>query len=166
MPKWMAEFLNKSQVVSLKLLELTQFAWPNLSIYFNFLFAVLRDEAIYRVLVFWWGHLLFIPPWTVRCRPDWGAKPFNILGIPQMKARKWLVCHPQIIHMLKIVRWACCFCFVTYLMIIRVYRPWIIFNFWYTQALHCIVMMTVLDCCRQTIVFSGFTKCIVRRFRV
>ena len=34
------------RVVSLKLLELTQFAWPNLSIYFNFLCAVPRDDVI------------------------------------------------------------------------------------------------------------------------
>ena len=34
------------RVVSLKLLDLTQFAWPNLSIYFNFLCAVPRDDVI------------------------------------------------------------------------------------------------------------------------
>ena len=32
--------------MSLKLLELTQFAWPNLSIYFNFLCAVPRNDVI------------------------------------------------------------------------------------------------------------------------
>ena len=34
------------RVVSLKLLELTQFAWPNLSIYFNFFCAVPCDDVI------------------------------------------------------------------------------------------------------------------------
>ena len=33
-------------VVSLKLLKLTQYTWPNLSIYINFLCAVPRDDVI------------------------------------------------------------------------------------------------------------------------
>ena len=45
--------------VSLKLLELTQFAWPHLSIYINFLCVVKNySRTSSRVLVFWWGHLL------------------------------------------------------------------------------------------------------------
>ena len=35
-------------VVALNLLELTQFAWPNLSIYFNFLCTVPRGDVIKR----------------------------------------------------------------------------------------------------------------------
>ena len=34
------------RVMSLKLLELTQFTWPNLSIYFNFLCAAPLDDVI------------------------------------------------------------------------------------------------------------------------
>ena len=40
-----SKFSANLRVVSLKLLELTQFAWPNLSIYFN-LCAVPRDDVI------------------------------------------------------------------------------------------------------------------------
>ena len=38
-------FSANLRVVSLKLLELTQFAWQNLSIYLNFLCAVPRDDV-------------------------------------------------------------------------------------------------------------------------
>ena len=38
--------LRVVSLVSLKLLELTQFAWPNQSIYFNFSCAVPRDDVI------------------------------------------------------------------------------------------------------------------------
>ena len=41
-----SNFLANFRVVSLKLLKLTQFAWPNLSIYFNFLCAVPCDYVI------------------------------------------------------------------------------------------------------------------------
>ena len=40
-----SNFSPNLRVVSLKLLKLTQFAWPNLSIYFNFLCAVPRDDV-------------------------------------------------------------------------------------------------------------------------
>ena len=43
MRKWIAEFLKQIRVVSLKLLELNQFAWPN---YSNLLCAVPRDDVI------------------------------------------------------------------------------------------------------------------------
>ena len=43
--RW-SNFSANLRVVSLKLLELTQFTWPNLSIYFNFLCAVPRDDVI------------------------------------------------------------------------------------------------------------------------
>ena len=41
-----SNFSANLRVVSLKLIELTQFAWPNLSIYFNFVCAVPRDDVI------------------------------------------------------------------------------------------------------------------------
>ena len=41
-----SNFSANLRVVSLKLLELAQFAWPNLSIYFNFLRAVPSDDVI------------------------------------------------------------------------------------------------------------------------
>ena len=41
-----SNFSANFRVVSLKLLELTQFAWPNQSIYFNFLCAAPRDDVI------------------------------------------------------------------------------------------------------------------------
>ena len=41
-----SNFSANLRVVSLKVLELTQFAWQNLSIYFNFLSAVPRDDVI------------------------------------------------------------------------------------------------------------------------
>ena len=44
--KWMVEFLSKSQSRVIKIAQLTQFAWPNLSIYFNLLCAVPRDDVI------------------------------------------------------------------------------------------------------------------------
>ena len=40
-----SNFSANLRVVSLKLLELTQFAWPNISIYFNFLCAVPHDDV-------------------------------------------------------------------------------------------------------------------------
>ena len=57
-----SNFSVNLKVVSLKLLELTQFAWPTLSIYFNFLCAVPRDDVIEspRFLMRPPG---FIPPW-------------------------------------------------------------------------------------------------------
>ena len=75
-----SNFSANLRVVSLKLLELTQFAWPNLSIYFNFLCAVPRDDVIEStrflmrppVIIPPWGHLLIIPPrveqWSI---PVW-----------------------------------------------------------------------------------------------
>ena len=42
----LSNFSPNLRVVSLKLLELTQFAWPNLSIYFNFSCVVPRDDVI------------------------------------------------------------------------------------------------------------------------
>ena len=41
-----SNFLANLRVASLKLLELIQFARPNLSIYFNFLCVVPRDDVI------------------------------------------------------------------------------------------------------------------------
>ena len=41
-----SNFSANLRVVSLKLLQSTQFVWPNLSIYFNFLCAVPRDDVI------------------------------------------------------------------------------------------------------------------------
>ena len=41
-----SNFSANLRVVSLKLLQLTQFAWPNLSIYINFLCAVPPDDVI------------------------------------------------------------------------------------------------------------------------
>ena len=41
-----SNFSGNRRVVSLKLLELTQFAWPNQSIYFNFWCAVPRGDVI------------------------------------------------------------------------------------------------------------------------
>ena len=65
---------NLRLVVS-KLLELTQFAWPNQSIYFNFL-CVPRDDVIDSTR-FWWGHLLIITPWS---RPNQLQKSKQELG--------------------------------------------------------------------------------------
>ena len=65
MRKWMVEFFSKSRVLSLKLLELTQFAWPNLSIYFNFLCAVPRDDVIESTR-FLMRPPVIIPPWCYR----------------------------------------------------------------------------------------------------
>ena len=50
------------RVVSWKLLEITQFAWPNLSIYFNFLCAVPRDDIIESTR-FLMRPPVIIPPW-------------------------------------------------------------------------------------------------------
>ena len=50
------------RVVSLKLLELTQFALPNLSIYFNFLCAVPRADVIESTR-FLMRPPVIIPPW-------------------------------------------------------------------------------------------------------
>ena len=52
-----SNFLANLRVVSLKLLQLTQFTWPNLPINFNFLCDVPRDDVIESTR-FWWGHLL------------------------------------------------------------------------------------------------------------
>ena len=56
-----SNFSANIRVMSLKLLELAQFAWPNLWIYFNFLCAVPRDDVIES------NHFLMrspvIPPW-------------------------------------------------------------------------------------------------------
>ena len=41
-----SNFSANLRIVSLKLLELTQFTWPNLSINFHFLWAVPRDDVI------------------------------------------------------------------------------------------------------------------------
>ena len=41
-----SNFSANLRAVSLKLLELTHFAWPNLSIYYNFLCAVRREDVI------------------------------------------------------------------------------------------------------------------------
>ena len=46
-----SNFSANRRVVSLKLIELTQFTWPNPSIYFNFLCAVPRDDVIERRLI-------------------------------------------------------------------------------------------------------------------
>ena len=43
---WWSNFSAKLRVVSLKSLQLTQFAWPNLSICFNFLCVDPRDDVI------------------------------------------------------------------------------------------------------------------------
>ena len=46
MRKRMVEILTKSQSRVIKIVRVTQFALPNLSIYFNFLCAVPRDDVI------------------------------------------------------------------------------------------------------------------------
>ena len=56
-------FSANLRVVSLKLLELAQFAWPNLSIYFNFLCAVPRDDVIESTR-FLMRLPVIIPPWS------------------------------------------------------------------------------------------------------
>ena len=58
-----SNFSANLRVLSLNLLELTQFAWPNLSIYFNFSCTIPRDDVIESPRFFWWGHQLIIPPW-------------------------------------------------------------------------------------------------------
>ena len=68
-------------VVSLKLLELTQFAWPNLSIYFNFVCAVPRDDVV-ESSRFLMTQPVIIPPWLllseifelpIRRSPGWAG---------------------------------------------------------------------------------------------
>ena len=54
----------------LKLLELTQFAWPNLSIYFNFLCTVPRDDVIESTR-FLMRPPVIIPPWCWRSESSW-----------------------------------------------------------------------------------------------
>ena len=51
-----SNFSANLRIVSLKFLELTQYAWPNLSIYFNFLCAVPRGDVIEST------HFLMRPP--------------------------------------------------------------------------------------------------------
>ena len=57
-----SNFSANLRVVSLKSLELTQFAWPNLLIYFNFSCAVLRDDVIESTR-FLMRPRVIIPPW-------------------------------------------------------------------------------------------------------
>ena len=59
----LSNFSANLRVVSLNLLELTQFAWPNLSIYFNFLCAVPRDVIIESTR-FLMRPPVIIPPWV------------------------------------------------------------------------------------------------------
>ena len=58
-----SNFSANLRVVSLKLLKLTQFTWPNLSIYFNFLCAVSRDDVIENTR-FLMRPSVIIPPCT------------------------------------------------------------------------------------------------------
>ena len=60
MRKWIVKFLSKSLL--LKLLESTQFAWPNLSNYFNFLCAIPRYDVIESTR-FLMRPPVIIPPW-------------------------------------------------------------------------------------------------------
>ena len=60
---WWSNFSANFKVVSLKFLELTHFAWPNLSIYFNFLCAVPRDDVIENA-PFLMRPRVIIPPWA------------------------------------------------------------------------------------------------------
>ena len=57
-----SNFLANLIVLSLKLLEITHFAWPNLSVYFNFLCAVPRDDVI-ESTHFLMRPPVIIPPW-------------------------------------------------------------------------------------------------------
>ena len=61
--RW-SNFSANFKVVSLKLLELTQFAWPNLSIYFIFIF--ISDIEIYFVL-----STEVIVYFLLNCRNTW-----------------------------------------------------------------------------------------------
>ena len=58
-----SNFSANLKVVSLKLLELTQFAWPNLSIYFNFLCSVPSDDVIESTRSLMRPPVI-IPPWA------------------------------------------------------------------------------------------------------
>ena len=49
MLKWIVEFLRKLEGRAIKLLELTQFASPNLQIYFNF--VLLLESVVILTLV-------------------------------------------------------------------------------------------------------------------
>ena len=59
-----SNFSANLRVVSLKLLELTQYAWPNLSIYFNFWCAVPLDDVIESTR-FMMRPPVIIPPWLL-----------------------------------------------------------------------------------------------------
>ena len=58
-----SNFSANLRVMSLNLLELTQFAWQNRSFYFNFLCAVPRDDVIESTR-FLMRPLVIIPPWV------------------------------------------------------------------------------------------------------
>ena len=70
-----SNFSSNLRVVALNLLEWTQFAWPNLSIYFNFLCAVLRCEVINRT------RFLMRPPVII----PWSALNYVSLWIDQVQ---------------------------------------------------------------------------------
>ena len=57
-----SNFSTHIRVVFLKLLEITQFVWPNLSNYLNFLCAVPRDDVI-KSTRFLMRPSVIIPPW-------------------------------------------------------------------------------------------------------
>ena len=57
-----SDFSANLRVVSIKLFDLTRFAWPNLSICFNFLCAVPRDDVIESTR-FLMRPPVIIPPW-------------------------------------------------------------------------------------------------------
>ena len=59
-----SNFSANLRVLSLKFLELTQFAWPNQSIYFNFFCAVPRDDVIESTR-FLMRPPVIIPPWSI-----------------------------------------------------------------------------------------------------
>ena len=62
---WWSNFSANLRVVSLKLVELNQFVWPNVSIYFNLLCAVPRDDVIEGTR-FLMRPPVIIPPWVTR----------------------------------------------------------------------------------------------------
>ena len=74
-----SNFSANLRVVSLNLLELTQFAWPNLSIYFNFSCAVPRDDVIESTR-FLMRPPVNHPPWYIL----WSMKEVHLFS-------KWAV---------------------------------------------------------------------------
>ena len=64
MRKWMFEFLSKSQSRVIKFARVNSIRMINLSIYFNFLCAVPRDDVIESTR-FLMRPPVIIPPWRI-----------------------------------------------------------------------------------------------------